>query len=354
LALACRCTTANFGTSIDWTGKPLKVESVTGTSLAISKLALGGWLTFGERVAEGEAFRLLKTAVNGGINFIDLADVYGNGNAERIVGKFLKHHSRDKLIISSKVYWPVSDDPNDRGLSRGHILRSIDGTLRRLDTSYVDLYFCHREDPTVSLLETAEAMHMLVCEGKIRAWGTSCWRSETLRAVHTLCQSRGLEPPRVEQPPYSLLERSIERDILPTCSDLDMATVVWSPLAGGALTGKYIGGIPTGSRAAVSHWLDDTLRPAIQEQVLAFVELCSALRRSPAAVALAWVIQQKGVTAAITGATNSNQLLANLESADIALDASVRRRLDEIFPPAQPARLGRVFRAIRRRLRGQS
>ncbi len=306
---------------------------IPGTDLRVSSLALGGWLTFGGSLSDAESLRILRVAVDAGITFLDLADVYAHGGAERVVGRFLRDTAAERLVVSSKVFWPTSDDPGDRGLSRRHIHASIDRTLQRLGRDSLDLYFCHREDPSVPLAETVQAMGDLVQAGKVRAWGTSCWRAATLRQAHQLAAQLGVPPPRVEQPPYNLFERWIERDIVPACRELGMALVVWSPLAGGALSGKYVDGRPAGSRGATSNWVDDYLRPDRVAAVRAFVALCAERRQAPAAVALAWAMQQPGIASAITGATSESQLCANLAAADLTLDAELRAALDGIFPP---------------------
>jgi aryl-alcohol dehydrogenase-like predicted oxidoreductase len=329
----------------------METRPIPGTELRVSVLALGGWLTLGERVPDDEALRILHAAADSGINFLDLADVYGKGGAERLVGRFLRERRRESLVISSKVFWPTSDDSRDRGLSRGHIHRSIDRTLARLGTDHVELYFCHREDPGTPLSETVQAMHDLVRAGKVRAWGTSNWRPQTLRAAHALARAHGLEPPRVEQPCYNLLERWIEREVLPTCAELGMAAVVWSPLAGGVLTGKYLDGVPAGSRGAVSRWVADYLQPEARERVRAFVALCGARGLRPETVALAWAMRQPGVTSAIGGATREAQLRGNLAAAQLVLDARLRERLDAIFPPLRRSRWRSALRRAARFVR---
>lgn len=315
----------------------MQLRPIPGTDLAISSLSLGGWLTFGGSLDDATSLRLLHRAAAAGINFLDLADVYAHGGAERVVGKFLREVDADRLVVSSKVFWPMSDDPGDRGLSRRHIHASIDRTLQRLGREQVDLYFCHREDPSVPLAETVQAMGDLVAAGKVRAWGTSCWQAKTLRDAHRLAAQLGVAPPRVEQPKYNLFERWIELDVVPACRELGIGIVVWSPLAGGALTGKYLDGKPAGSRAATSRWVDDYLTPERRTAVGEFRALCRELDRQPAAVALAWAMSQPGITSAIMGATSEAQLDANLAATEVALDASAIRRLDVIFAPPQRA-----------------
>ncbi|MFM1871135.1 MAG: hypothetical protein RL398_557 [Planctomycetota bacterium] len=315
----------------------MQLRRIPNTDLEISPLSLGGWLTFGGSLDDATSLRLLHRAVDAGVNFLDLADVYAHGGAERVVGRFLREADAERLVVSSKVFWPMSDDPSDRGLSRRHIHASIDRTLQRLGRDHVDLYFCHREDPSVPLAETVQAMGDLVAAGKIRAWGTSCWRAATLREAHRLAKQFAVPPPRVEQPKYNLFDRWIELDVTPACRELDMAVVVWSPLAGGALSGKYLNGKPEGSRAAASRWVDDYLTPERLVAVRSFVALCAELGRTPAAVALAWAIAQPGITSAIMGATSEQQLDDNLGAGDVVLDGATLHRLDAIFAPPRRA-----------------
>jgi aryl-alcohol dehydrogenase-like predicted oxidoreductase len=323
-------------------------RTIAGTDLRISALALGGWLTLGDRLDDDSSQRLLAAAVDGGINFLDLADIYGHGGAERVVGAFLRTIRREQVVISSKVFWPMSDRPEDRGLSRRHILASIDGTLARLGTDHLDLYFCHREDPNVPLAETVAAMGELVRSGKVRAWGTSCWRLRTLAAACQLARELGVDPPRLEQPQYSLLERSVEARLLPGCQQLGIGVVAFSPLAGGVLTGKYLDAEQRGdlgdSRAAVSRWNDEYLRQHRIAPVAAFVAACRARAVAPAVAALAWVMQKPGVTAAISGASRPTQLQQNLAAATFTFGSEGAGWVERCFPP--PSRS--LWQAVRR------
>lgn len=287
-------------------------RELPGLGRAVARIGLGGWLTLGAALDERASLALLRQAIDGGIDLIDLADVYAEGGAERVVGAFLSESDRDRLVVTSKVFWPSGDGPADRGLSRRHIHASIERSLRRLGTDRIDVYFCHREDPDTPLAETVQAMGDLVRQGKARAWGTSCWRPASLRRAHALARELGVAPPSIEQPPLSLLERDAERSALPACAQLGMGVFVWSPLAGGCLTGKYLGGVPAGSRAATSGWTDRYRTPAAVAAVRRFVAACRARGLSPAAVALAWAAGRQGVTAALAGARTPEQLSENL------------------------------------------
>lgn len=316
--------------------------------MQVSSLALGGWLTIGAALDDAGSMRVLKTALDGGITFLDLADVYADGEAERVVGRFLQDIDRDRLVISSKVFWPVGDSPNDRGLSRSHIHASIEGTLARLAVDHLDLYFCHREDPSVPLAETVRAMSDLCAQGKIRAWGTSCWRPSTLREAFHIAAAGGWTPPRVEQSQYSLMVREIENELVSCCRQLGMALVAFSPMAGGVLTGKYLDGVPSRSRAAESSWLDSFLQPEMVERVRSFVTWCGSTQQDPAAVALAWVMEQPGVASAICGASNVDQMTSNLLAADLVLDSATKERLSDCFPVGRRSLCGRILRLFKR------
>jgi len=315
-----------------------------GTSgMRVSALSLGGWLTFGGSIEQERTEAIVKSALAAGINFIDLADVYARGAAELAVGRALRGLARAQLVISSKVYWPMSDGPNDRGLSRKHVFESLHASLERLGTSYLDIYFCHREDPEVPLEETVEAMSDLVRAGKVHVWGTSVWRASTLARAHAIARERNLVAPVVEQPRYNLLDRSIESSVQPEAQRLGMGLVVWSPLAGGVLSGKYNDGIPAGSRGASTKWLERELQPESLERVRAFCALAAQRGCAPATLALAWVLQQPGVSSAILGATHEAQLEANLAALSLPYDAELARALDRIFPPRRAGPLRRAL-----------
>ncbi|TVQ97751.1 MAG: aldo/keto reductase [Deltaproteobacteria bacterium] len=302
------------------------------TGLRVSSVSIGGWLTLGASVDEDMAIAVLHRALDLGINFIDLADVYARGEAERVAGRALRDHRRQDLVISSKVFWPMSDDVNDRGLSRKHIHESIDATLRRLGTDYVDLYFCHRHDPDTPLEETVRAMDDLVRAGKVLYWGTSVWTADQLRAAHAMADRFLAYRPVVEQPRHNLLDRSVERDVLPAARELGMGVVTWSPLAQGLLTGKYNEGVPPGSRGATSSWLDAHLVPETLERVRAFCALADDLGLRPAELALAWALHVPGITSVITGASRPEQVEENAAAAGVELAPETLDRLDALFP----------------------
>jgi voltage-dependent potassium channel beta subunit len=316
---------------------PMQYRALGASGLRVSALSLGGWLTFGGSIEQERTEAILKSALAAGINFIDLADVYARGAAELAVGRALRGLPRAQLVISSKVYWPMSEGCNDRGLSRKHVFESVHASLERLGTSYLDIYFCHREDPEVPLEETVEAMSDLVRSGKVHYWGTSVWRASTLARAHALARDRHWVAPVVEQPRYNLLDRSIEAQVQPQAQRLGMGLVVWSPLAGGVLSGKYNDGIPAGSRGAGTKWLERELQPESLQRVRSFCALAAQRGCTPATLALAWVLQQPGISSAILGATHESQLEENLAALSVPFDAELARALDRLFPPRRPS-----------------
>lgn len=303
--------------------------------LKVSVLSLGGWTTFGGSVmSQRDADAILRAAFDAGVNFFDIADVYARGEAERMMGAALRELPRHELVLSSKVFWPMSDDVNDRGLSRKHIFESVEKSLRRIKTDYLDLYFCHRFDPETPVEETVRAMDDLVRQGKILYWGTSEWTGDQLREARVIADARNAYAPVVEQPQYSLLARKrFEREVLPAAQETGMGLVVWSPLASGVLTGKYDAGIPHGSRLERIEWLrgmflnGDNLGRLQQFKVLA-----DDVGVPRSQLALAWALARPGVSSVITGATTVSQLEENLGALAVQLTDGLSQRLDAIFP----------------------
>ena len=305
--------------------------------IKVSALSLGGWTTFGSSVTDSAtAAAILRAAYEAGVTFFDIADVYARGEAERVMGAVLRQFPRHELVISSKVFWPMSDDVNDRGLSRKHILESVDKSLKRIGTDYLDLYFCHRFDADTPLEETARAMDDLIRQGKVLYWGTSEWTGAQLRAAHAVAERRNLSGPAVEQPQYNLLVRDkVEGDVRPAASELGMGLVVWSPLASGVLTGKYDDGIPPGTRLDRIEWLRGSgLTDERRARVKRFGQLAADAGISRARLALAWTLAQPGVSSVITGATAPEQLTENLAALSVTLSDELRAGLDAIFGPA--------------------
>jgi voltage-dependent potassium channel beta subunit len=302
--------------------------------MQVSTISLGGWINYGEgKVAADAAHDVVIRAYERGINFFDIADIYGRGEAEMQMGAVLKQFPRHTLVISTKVFFNMSDDINDRGLSRKHIFESIDKSLARIGTDYVDIYFCHRPDPSTPLIETIRAMDDLIKQGKVLYWGTSEWSGALLQDALDLCEKYHLHPPKAEQPQYSMLYRApVETNVLPVTAKNGIGLVVWSPLAQGMLTGKYDDGIPADSRFAREDWAKERfVTDENVAKVKALKDIAADLGINRAQLALAWVLRQPGVSSAIIGATKPSQIDDNAAAADVKLAPDVLERIDAIM-----------------------
>lgn len=301
--------------------------------LKVSGLALGGWTTFGATVRDAQTIRtIMLRAYEAGITTFDIADIYAYGEAERRMGNVLRELPRETLVVSSKVFFPMSDDPNGRGLGRKHVHESIDRTLGRLGMEYVDLYYAHRPDPETPLEEVVRAFSDLVDRGKALYWGTSEWPAGMVREAVELARANGWHAPAVEQPEYSLVHRRIEADLFPLAAELGTGLIVWSPLGQGLLTGKYDGGIPKGSRFdRLPQFTGRLWTEENRKRVAAMRELAEQAGLSRAQLALAWVLSHPQVSSAIIGATSLAQLEENLGAADAELSGDILARLDDLF-----------------------
>lgn len=312
----------------------MKYRNLGSSGLKVSLFGLGGWTTFGGTIADDKVIKgILYAAFEAGVNFFDIADIYAMGESERMMGKVLREFPRHRLVISSKLFWPMSEDVNDCGLSRKHIMESIDKSLKRVGTDYFDIYFCHRFDVNTPVEETARAMDDLVRSGKILYWGTSEWSGEQLRKAAAVCERRNLNFPAVEQPQYNLLTRKrYEEDVAPVCRDLGMGTVVWSPLASGMLTGKYDSGIPENSRLARIDWLKDGLYTEDRiAKIKEFGRIAAELSVTRTQLALAWAAANPVVSSVILGATSHNQLMENIGALNVNMTAELKARLEALF-----------------------
>lgn len=302
------------------------------SGLKVSEISLGAWVTFGKQLDEKKAFELIHEAYDAGVNFFDNADVYGDGVAEKVMGKAIKDLPREALVISSKVFWPTMPGPNGRGLSRKHVMESIHASLRRLDTDYIDLYFCHRYDPDTPVEEVVYTMNTLIQQGKIFYWGTSEWTASQIARAHGVAREHDLIPPTMEQLQYNMLRRErMETEIAPLARELGLGLTTFSPLYSGVLTGKYNDGIPEGSRASLESmsWLRNFLTPERLEVVQGLGEIADQLGVTQAQLAIAWLLRRKEVSSVITGATNLDQLHDNLDAAQAA-ELLTEEILDEI------------------------
>jgi voltage-dependent potassium channel beta subunit len=311
----------------------MQYRNIGRSGFKVSEISLGGWINFEQKIPEDEAQQIIKTAYDSGVNFYDVADIYGNGKAEVWFGKLLAQFPRQTLVISTKVRGPMSDDPNDQGLSRKHIMESIDRSLRNLRTDYLDIYFCHYFDEDTPLLETARAMDDLIHQGKILYWATSNWHAGALNEVHALCEKHGLYPPQVEQPVYSMLARThLEQEIGSVIEKTGMGVTSYSPLAMGMLTGKYDDGIPEGSRFETEVWsIERYMNEESVEKVKKLRAVAHDLGMTRGQLALAWCLQNPLVSSIITGATKVKQIEDNVQASGRTLPDDVMQRIDQIL-----------------------
>lgn len=305
----------------------MKYRRIGKTGLKVSEIALGAWLTYGGSVDAKQTEVIVRTALDAGINYFDLADIYTYGKAEEVVGKALKGQKRSDLVISSKVFWPMSKNVNDRGLSRKHIFESIDKTLQRLGTDYLDLYFCHRFDPDTEVEETVRAMDDLVRQGKVLYWGTSVWSAVQIEQAHNEARYWHAYAPVVEQPQYNLLDRHIEPEIVPTCRRHGMGITVFSPLSQGLLTGKYNDGTPPGSRGATTPWLRDVLTEDNLQKTGQLAEIAASLDITLPQLALAWILHHSWISCAIIGATKPEHVTENVKAVEVKLPDEVMEKI---------------------------
>jgi aryl-alcohol dehydrogenase-like predicted oxidoreductase len=305
------------------------------SGLTISEIAYGNWLTHGSQVEEDAAHACVHAALDAGITTFDTADVYADTKAESVLGRTLAGQRREGLEIFTKVYWPTGPGANDRGLSRKHITESCHASLRRLQTDYVDLYQAHRYDASVPLEETMTAFADLVRQGKVLYLGVSEWRAEEIAAAAEL--ARELKVQLISnQPQYSMLWRVIEGEVVPTSEKHGLSQIVWSPLAQGVLTGKYLPGQqpPADSRgghATVGGSMQGYLTDEVLSRVQQLRPIADELGLSMAQLAIAWVLQNENVAAAIIGASRPEQVADNVQAAGVRLPAEVLTRIDDVL-----------------------
>lgn len=315
----------------------MEFRKLGNSGLKVSALTYGNWLTHASQVENETAIACVKAALEVGITSYDTADAYANTAAERVLGKALKHERRESLEIFTKVYWPTGPKgPNDSGLSRKHILESIDGSLRRLKTDYVDLYQAHRYDVETPLEETMQAFAEVVRQGKALYIGVSEWNAEQLRAGHALATQLGFQLIS-NQPQYSMLWRVIEEEVVPASAELGISQIVWSPVAQGALTGKYLPGapLPAGSRATDAKGGQDTIKRFLDDNVLTAVQKLKPIADDAgldlAQLAVAWVLQNPNVASAIIGASRPEQVVSNVKAAGVVLSAEAMTSIDSVI-----------------------
>jgi aryl-alcohol dehydrogenase-like predicted oxidoreductase len=316
----------------------MKHRYLGNSGFKVSELTYGNWLTHVSQIDDKAAHATVHAALEGGITSFDTADVYANQAAESVLGEALKGQRREGIEIFTKVYWPVAaKGPNDTGLSRKHIMESINGSLKRLQTDYVDLYQAHRFDVETPLEETMQAFADIVRSGKALYIGVSEWNAEQIRAAHEYSKQLGFQLIS-NQPQYSALWRVIEAEVIPTSRELGVSQIVWSPMAQGVLTGKYLPGapLPEGSRAA-NEKVGGQMTKYLAEDVLTRVQLLRPLAEqldlTMAQFALAWVLQNDNVSSAIVGATSPEQITSNLGAVGVTIPQEIMDKVTEILQP---------------------
>lgn len=303
------------------------------SGLKISEIAYGNWITHAGQVEEDQARACVHAALDAGITTFDTADVYAGTKAEEVLGRALAGQRREGLEIFTKVYWPIGTGMNDRGLSRKHIMEGLHGSLRRLGTDYVDLYQAHRFDYETPLEETMRAFDDLVRQGKVLYVGVSEWTADQIRQAVEIADAMGFDRLVSNQPQYNMLWRVIETEVIPTSEELGVSQIVWSPIAQGVLTGKYRPGapLPEGTRATsqngagfIARWLEDDVLHAVER----LRPIAADAGLSLAQLAVAWVLQNPNVSAAIIGATRPEQVTENVAAAGVRLEADLMAAID--------------------------
>jgi aryl-alcohol dehydrogenase-like predicted oxidoreductase len=314
----------------------MKYRTLGRTGIEVSPYCLGAMM-FGAmgNPDHDDSIRIIHRALDAGINFLDTADVYSHGESEEIVGKALKGR-RDDVVLASKMHYPMGDDPNRRGNSRRWIIAAVENSLRRLQTDHLDLYQVHRPDPTVDVEETLSALSDLIHSGKVCTIGTSTFPASEIVEAQWVAERRGLERFRTEEPPYSIINRSIEREVLPICQRYGMGTLVWSPLGQGLLTGRYRKGQQTDTHRSggMPQHFNDERKLDVVEQLIPLAEKAGLPMTH---LAMAFAIAHPGVTSAILGPRTMEQLDDLLAGAEVTLDDEVLDRIDEIAPPGTDA-----------------
>lgn len=311
------------------------------SGLKVSALSFGSWVTFGPQAGVDEAYQMMKIAYDAGVNFFDNAEAYSGGEAETIMGKAIQKGdwNRSDLVLSTKIFWG-GDGPNDRGLSRKHIIEGVNASLERMQLDYVDLLFAHRPDIHTPIEETVWAMNHVLDQGKAFYWGTSMWSAQQIMEAHAVARRENLIPPLMEQPEYNMFSREkIEDEYVPLLEQYGLGTTTWSPLASGLLTGKYNEGIPEDSRADLEgyEWLKKrfTSEKAQQqiEKVKQMMPIAEDLDCTMAQLALAWCLVNPHVSTVITGASKPSQVKENMQAMEVyeKLTPDVLERIEDIL-----------------------
>jgi aryl-alcohol dehydrogenase-like predicted oxidoreductase len=302
-------------------------------------MALGSWLTYGGSYGQEQADACVKKAYGLGINYFDTADVYGVGQthpgaAEEVLAKSLEDFSRSSYVLATKTFWPVGDGPNDKGLSRKHIMEQCNASLKRLNTDYIDIFYCHRYDPETPVDEVMRALDDLIHQGKILYAGVSEWSATQILDAQSTARQLNLNPIAINQPAYNMLNRYIEKEVMSMCTREGLGIAVFSPLAEGVLTGKYKKGqeLPKGSRAAdpkVGHFVERYLTEEILDKVERISKIALENNVTAAQLALAWILHHKEISSVIIGASRPEQIEENVKAVDVTLDEATMEAIEE-------------------------
>ena len=316
------------------------------SGLKVSALSFGAWVTFGDQIGEDVARDMMTAAYDAGVNFFDNAEAYSSGKAETMMGNVIKKvgWKRSDLVLSTKIFWG-GQGPNDRGLSRKHVIEGTTAALERLQTDYVDLVFCHRPDRFTPIEETVRAMNYLIDQGMAFYWGTSEWTAEEIREAYEVARREHLVPPTMEQPQYNMLHRErVEREYARLYDAFQLGLTVWSPLASGILTGKYDEGFQEGTRFGLEgyEWLRERLESdrgrKEREAVRKLKPIADELGVSRAQLALAWALKNPNVSTVITGASRAEQVRENMKAVDVAdqLTPDLMQRIEDVLDNEPP------------------
>jgi voltage-dependent potassium channel beta subunit len=304
--------------------------------LKVSEISLGSWLTFGNTVEKEQAVATIHKAYELGINFFDTANVYNRGEAEKVVGEALAAFPRSSYVLATKVFWPMDEGPNDRGLSRKHVFEQLHASLKRLNVEYVDIYYCHRYDPETPVEETLRTIDDMIRQGKVLYAGVSEWTAAQIEEAVRIADRYLLDRIIVNQPVYNMFNRYIEKEVMPVSSKHGIGQVVFSPLAQGLLTGKYRKGqaIPAGSRAAdsrINSFLNRMLTDETLDKVEQLIGVADELGIRLSQLALAWILRQPDIASALIGASRPEQVEENVKAIDVKLSPDVLERIETIL-----------------------
>ncbi|HAN94537.1 MAG: aldo/keto reductase family protein [Limnochordia bacterium] len=313
----------------------MKYRKLGRSGLKVSEISLGSWLTYGKSVEEERAIKTIRRAYELGVNSFDSANVYERGEGERVMAKALRVFPRESYIITTKAFWPMGDGPNDRGLSRKHVFEQLHASLKRMELDYVDIFYCHRYDPETPVEETLRTIDDLVRQGKVLYVGVSEWTAAQIEEAVRIADRYLLDRIVVNQPVYNMLNRYIEKEVIPVCAKHGIGQIVFSPLAQGVLTGKYRGGrIPEGSRAAnpeINEFIKGLLEAGVLQKVDALQDLAEEAGMTLVEMALAWVLRQPNVASALVGASRPEQIEANVKAVDVELSQELLEKIEEIL-----------------------